>query len=105
MPEILVTDRSGVQRTVGAEVDRSVMEIVRDAGFDDMVALCGGCCACATCHVYVDPEFVDRIPPISEDESDLLDTSQHRTERSRLACQVQFTAALEGLRITIAPED
>ncbi len=105
MPEILVTDRSGVQQTVGAEVDRSVMEIVRDAGFDDMVALCGGCCACATCHVYVDPEFVDRIPPISDDESDLLDTSQHRTEHSRLACQVQFTAALEGLRITIAPED
>ncbi|MCI4592064.1 2Fe-2S iron-sulfur cluster-binding protein [Sphingobium sp. BYY-5] len=105
MPEIIVTDRAGKQATIAATSDRTVMETIRDAGFDDMVALCGGCCSCATCHVYVDPEFIDLLAPISEDENDLLDTSPHRNERSRLACQVQLTDSLSGLRVTIAPED
>lgn len=105
MPELIVTDRAGNQSTVTSAADLTVMEGIRDAGFDDMTALCGGCCACATCHVYVDPEFSDQLPPISEDENDLLDTSNHRNGQSRLSCQVQLTNALSGLRVTIAPED
>lgn len=81
------------------------MEVIRDNGFDELLALCGGCCSCATCHVFVDPAYADRVEPISEDESDLLDSSGHRTAQSRLSCQVVVTPALDGLTVTIAPED
>lgn len=81
------------------------MELVRDSGFDELLALCGGSCSCATCHVYVDEAFMDRLPPVSEVESDLLDSSEHRGPRSRLSCQVKLAAALDGLRVAIAPED
>jgi 2Fe-2S ferredoxin len=105
MPELNVVARDGTQTTIEAPADATVMEAIRDAGFDELLALCGGCCSCATCHVFVDPAFADALPPISEDESDLLDGSDHRTEYSRLSCQVQMTEALSGLRVTIAPED
>ncbi|MDF8333338.1 2Fe-2S iron-sulfur cluster-binding protein [Novosphingobium cyanobacteriorum] len=105
MPKLIVVDRSGAEKTVDADAGLSVMEAIRDNGFDELLALCGGCCSCATCHVYVDPAFADKISPMSEDESDLLDSSDHRNETSRLSCQVQLTDALEGLRVTIAPED
>lgn len=105
MPKLIVVDRSGAEKTVEAAAGLSVMEAIRDNGFDELLALCGGCCSCATCHVYVDPAFADKVSPISEDENDLLDSSDHRNETSRLSCQVQLTDALDGLRVTIAPED
>ena len=64
MPELIVTDRTGTETSVDSPADRTVMEVIRDAGFDDMLAFCGGCCSCATCHVFVDPEFADQLPPI-----------------------------------------
>lgn len=105
MPKIVVVNRAGEEKTVEADAGLSVMEAIRDNGFDELLALCGGCCSCATCHVYIDPEFADKVAPMSEDENDLLDSSDHRNETSRLSCQVQLTSALEGLRVTIAPED
>ena len=66
------------------------MEVIRDAGIDELLALCGGCCSCATCHVHVDPDFAARLPPMSEDENDLLDSSDDRDETSRLSCQIPF---------------
>jgi len=81
------------------------MEVIRNSGVDELRALCGGCCSCATCHVYVDPDFVAQFPEMNEDESALLDSSNHRTDTSRLSCQIRFTDALDGLRVTIAPED
>lgn len=105
MAKLIVVNRSGEEQTVEAENGLSVMEIIRDNGFDELLALCGGCCSCATCHVYVDPAFSDRLTVLSEDENDLLDSSDHRTERSRLSCQLTFSDALDGLRVTIAPED
>ena len=81
------------------------MEAVRDAGIDELLALCGGVCSCATCHVHVDYEFAAMLPEMSEDENDLLDSSSHRDERSRLACQIRLTDALSGLRVSIAEED
>ncbi|HEX7743488.1 MAG TPA: ferredoxin, partial [Sphingobium sp.] len=86
-------------------VGLSVMEVIRDNGFDELLALCGGCCSCATCHIYVDPAFADKLPTISEDESDLLDSSEYRNETSRLSCQLVLKEEHEGLRVTIAPED
>ena len=81
------------------------MEIIRDAGFNELLALCGGCCSCATCHVYVDDGFAGRLPEMTADENDLLDSSDHRQANSRLSCQLTFTSALDGMRVTIAPED
>lgn len=105
MPIIYVTDRAGEQRAVEAKPGYSVMETIRDAGFDDLLALCGGCCSCATCHVIVDDGQLSLLPPMGEDEDDLLDSSDHRTPGSRLSCQLDVTDALDGLKVTIAPED
>lgn len=105
MPKLIVTTRDGAVQELNGETGLSVMEIIRDGGVDELLALCGGCCSCATCHVYVDPEFADKIAPMSEDEDDLLDSSDHRTPQSRLSCQVPFSAALDGLKVTIAAED
>ena len=105
MPQLWVTTREGQETAIEAPAGRSVMEAIRDGGFDELLALCGGCCSCATCHVYVDPAFADRLPPISADENDLLDGSSHRNALSRLSCQLTFSDALAGLKVRIAPED
>lgn len=105
MPRLIVTTREGEMREVAGESGLSVMEVIRDAGFDELLALCGGCCSCATCHGHVAPEWTDRMPPLSEDENDLLDSSSDRNETSRLSCQLPFSDALDGLVVTIAAED
>ncbi len=81
------------------------MEAIRDAGVDELMAICGGGCSCATCHVYVDPEFAARLSPQGSDENDLLDCSDNRKETSRLSCQLRITPDVDGLRVAIAPED
>ena len=105
MPKLIVTTRSGETREVEAQPGLTVMEAIRDNGFDELLALCGGCCSCATCHVHVDPEFTAMLPPMSEDENDLLDSSDDRDESSRLSCQIPFTPELDGLKVRIAEED
>ena len=105
MPKLVVVNRAGEEKEIEASAGVSVMEAIRDNGIDELLALCGGCCSCATCHVHVDPAFKDRLPAMSEDEDDLLESSDHRDENSRLGCQVPFTADLDGLRVTIAQED
>jgi len=105
MPKINIIDRSGNSKEVEAEAGLTLMEIIRDDGFDELLALCGGCCSCATCHVHVDPSFADKLPEMTEDESDLLDSSDHRNETSRLSCQIEMTDALDGVTVTIAQED
>lgn len=105
MPTLTIVTRAGTESTVEAADGLTVMEAIRDNGFDELLALCGGCCSCATCHVHVDPAFADRLPPIGEDEDDLLESSDHRDAYSRLSCQIPLTADLDGLRVTIAAED
>lgn len=104
MPSLTVTDTKGATRTVSAAPGRSVMEAIRTNGFDDLLALCGGCLSCATCHVYVDPADFARVGPPHADELDLLEGSSELREYSRLSCQIPFTDALDGLRVTIAKE-
>jgi 2Fe-2S ferredoxin len=104
MPEIIVTTREGDELNVEAAIGVSVMEAIRDSGIDELLALCGGVCSCATCHVYVD-EAPDELPVMSADEDDLLESSGHRNERSRLSCQIRIVEGLSGLRVTVAPED
>jgi 2Fe-2S ferredoxin len=105
MPKLIVVTREGEELTFEGETGLSVMEIIRDNGVDELLALCGGCCSCATCHVHVAADFDGPLPPMGEDENDLLDSSDHRNAQSRLSCQIPFTEALDGLRVTIAPED
>ena len=105
MPKLIVVDRAGTEKTIDAQTGLTLMEAIRDNGFDELLALCGGCCPCATCHVYVDPAFADKLPPMSEDENDLLESSDHRNDTSRLSCQVPLTAEMEGLKVSIAAED
>lgn len=105
MSELVILTREGDERRVDGRPGMAVMEIIRAAGFDELLALCGGCCSCATCHVYVDGGFLERLPPMSADEDDLLDSSDHRTPASRLSCQIPFSDELNGLRVTIAPAD
>lgn len=103
--QIYVTDQSGAERAVAGKEGLSLMENVRGAGFDQLLALCGGCLSCATCHVYVHPDFAAALPRMSDDENDLLDSSAHRRPDSRLSCQIPVTKRLDGLRVTIAPAD
>ena len=105
MANLIVVQRDGSEMTLAGQNGLSVMEIIRDGGVDELLALCGGCCSCATCHVYVDPAFADKIAAMSEDENDLLESSDHRNETSRLSCQIPFSDALDGLRVTISQED
>lgn len=105
MPKLIVTNREGETSEIDVEDGLTVMEAIRDNGFDELLALCGGCCSCATCHVYVDPAFKDKLPAMSEDEDDLLESSEHRNETSRLSCQVPLTGELDGMKVTISPED
>ncbi len=105
MPKLLVTTQDGVGVAIEAESGLSVMEIIRPRFPDDLLALCGGSCSCATCHVYVDPSFADKLPPIGEIERELLDSSAHVQGASRLSCQLPFNDALDGLKVTIAPEE
>ena len=105
MPKLTVVTRAGEERTVEAIDGLSLMEAIRDNGFDELLALCGGCCSCATCHVHVDDEFLAMLPPMTADEDDLLDSSDDRDAGSRLSCQIPFVDELDGLKVRIAEED
>lgn len=102
---LLVAERDGTEHEIKGQIGWTLMESIREAGLSELTAMCGGCCSCATCHVYVAPDFLDRLPPIGEDEGDLLDGSGNRNEFSRLSCQVPITSDLEGMKVQIAPED
>ncbi len=105
MAKITVISRNGEGREVEAEDGLSLMEVIRDNGFDELLALCGGCCSCATCHVHIDPAFAEKLPKMGEDENDLLDSTDHRDATSRLSCQIPVSDELDGLIVTIAAED
>jgi len=105
MPKLIIVDRAGAETVISGAAGLSIMETVRAAGIDELMALCGGGCACATCHVYVDLAFESKLPKLGEDENDLLDSSNHREPASRLSCQIPLTADLDGMRVIIAPED
>ena len=101
MPKLIVVTRDGEEREIDGEAGLSVMEVIRDAGIDELLALCGGCCSCATCHVHVDPAFADTLPAIGPDEDDLLDSTSDRDATSRLSCQIKVVDELDGLTVKI----
>ncbi|PZO85378.1 MAG: ferredoxin [Micavibrio aeruginosavorus] len=100
--KIIVTDQDGAVHELEAIEGWRVMEIIKDHGLP-IKAECGGCCACGTCHVYVDDEWVDKLYPMRDDEQDALDTAFDVTDRSRLSCQIIMSEELDGLKVTLAP--
>jgi ferredoxin, 2Fe-2S len=104
MALIKVTDRDGVEHDIDGNTSFTLMENLRDLDYG-VAAICGGMCSCATCHVYVDPEWLARLPAPHSDETDMLrDLSTYR-ENSRLSCQVKFNAGLAGLKVRIADDE
>ncbi len=100
--KIIVTDQDGKVHELEAIDGWRVMEIIRDHGLP-IKAECGGCCACATCHVYVDEGWRDRLYPMRDDEQDALDLAPAVQDNSRLSCQILMSEALDGLKVTLAP--
>ncbi len=106
MLQFTLQTRDGSLHRIEGRQGISLMEHIRDAGFDELMALCGGCQSCATCHVYVNDLPADvQLPEPSIDEDELLDGSDHRQTASRLACQVKFDARMDGIRVVVAPPD
>jgi 2Fe-2S ferredoxin len=103
MAKIHVTDREGAEHELEATSGWSVMEIIRENDLP-IEAACGGCCACATCHVYVDPAWQAKLEAASDEEDRMLDEAYQDQENSRLSCQISFTDTLDGLKVTLAPE-
>ena len=99
MPSITFTDSTGTSRTVEAEAGSTVMETAIRHRIPEIVAECGGACACATCHVYVDDAFMAVVGKPSGMEEDMLDFAHEVKPNSRLSCQIKVTPALDGLRI------
>lgn len=105
MTQINVVTRTGTGHVLNVEAGLKVMQVLRD---NDMgvLAICGGSVSCATCHIYVDADWVDRLPPAKDYEIDLIeDLEGYREGASRLSCQIVFTPELDGLKVTVAPEE
>ena len=103
MPKLIVTTREGETSEIDVSDGLTVMEAIRDNGFDELLALCGGCCSCATCHVRVTPEWLDKTGRATEAEQDLIDFESGTDDRSRLSCQVEMSDELDGLVVEVAP--
>lgn len=105
MADMLVTDLDGVEHRIQGRAGVSIMETLREVEWGTP-AICGGMCSCATCHVFVEPEWAGRLPAAQPDEKELLqELVGYDPAASRLSCQVKFEESLDGIRMTIAPED
>lgn len=100
--KIFVTDLGGVEHELEGLDGWRVMEIIRDHGLP-IKAECGGACSCATCHVYVDPAWIDKLHDKTDEEEDMLDEAIDVEDNSRLSCQILMNEELDGLRVTLAP--
>ena len=98
--KITVTDRDGNKQILEADTNSTLMETIRDEGID-IEAACGGCCACATCHVYVKEEWLDKLPSKEDGEEDMLDMAFEPKQNSRLSCQLIVSDELDGLVVNI----
>ncbi len=97
MPRITYIEHNGTEHTVDVAVGLTVMEGAVNNNVPGIEADCGGACACSTCHAYVNPDWVEKLPAREDMEEDMLDFAYEPNARSRLTCQVQVTAELDGL--------
>jgi ferredoxin, 2Fe-2S len=101
MPKIVFIEPGGGRREVDAPLGVTLMEAARQHGVRGVVAQCGGACACATCHVYIEPAGLAKLGPREEMEEGMLETAWEPRDNSRLSCQIQITADLDGLEVTV----
>jgi len=101
--KILATDRDGKEIEIEGRDNWTIMEMLREAGLP-ITAECGGACACATCHVYVAEEWVEKLIPATDMEVDMLDMALAVQPNSRLSCQLTCSEELDGIKVTLAPE-
>ena len=101
MPVISFLTADGVRRDIDAPLGLSLMEVARQHGVAGVVAQCGGACACATCHVYIEPARLTELEAPEEMELGMLDGAWERRPNSRLSCQIAVTAGLDGLQVTV----
>ncbi|MEI7443867.1 MAG: 2Fe-2S iron-sulfur cluster-binding protein [Burkholderiales bacterium] len=101
MPKVVFIAHDGARHEVDAVDGESLMRAAVDNGVPGIDADCGGMCACATCHVFVDPAWSGRLAPPNTQENEMLNFTAERRETSRLACQIPVTAALDGLTVTM----
>ena len=104
MPKITYIEHSGKSHTIEVAKELTVMEGAVQNNIPGIDADCGGACACATCHIYVDEKWINKIPKIESAEEDMIDVAFEPNKFSRLGCQIQITSALEGLEVELAPE-
>ena len=103
MGKVNVKDREGKIHPLQSDYGMTLMEIIRDAGLD-IEAACGGCCACATCHIYVEKEWLPKLENILSEEESMLDQAFNVEKNSRLACQIEFNEKIDGINIELAKE-
>ncbi|WP_193369499.1 2Fe-2S iron-sulfur cluster-binding protein [Pelagibius marinus] len=101
--KVKVTDREGGNHELPFQEGDTLMQVLTEEDLG-VRAECGGCCACATCHVYVGAQWLEKLPAQSEEELSMLDEAFDVAPTSRLSCQVLMTAALDGMEVTIAPD-
>lgn len=104
MPNIQVTDLSGAVSTLNAKSGETLMEALRDNGYSEIEAVCGGVCSCSTCHVYIEGDWFDKVGDRNEDESQLVNSTDSFKSNSRLSCQVTVTDDMDGMAVTIAQQ-
>jgi 2Fe-2S ferredoxin len=105
MAEMIVTDRDGIEHRIDGRVGVSIMETLREVEWGT-AAICGGMCSCATCHIYIDESWQDRLPAAQPDEKELLqELVGYDPAKSRLSCQVHFEESLDGLSFEIALDE
>jgi len=104
MARMIVVDRDGKEHEIEVKTGLKIMEILRELDYG-VAAICGGLCSCATCHIYIDEQWVGRLPKRQSDELELLtELADYREATSRLSCQVDFTEALSGIKVTVAAD-
>ena len=101
--KIKVIDRDGNKHELEGDSNSTLMEILRDSDLD-IEAACGGCCACATCHVYINDQWLEKISPKDDDEESMLDQAFDVKNTSRLSCQISLSDELDGIELEIAKE-
>ena len=105
MPTITYITVDGVRHSVNVENGYSVMEGAINNNIDGIVAECGGACACATCHAYIDESWLDKLAPMDDMEDSMLDAAFERQDNSRLTCQIEVSDDLDGLIVQVAEND
>jgi 2Fe-2S ferredoxin len=102
MPKIVFQDSEGNTSEVEAKVGHTLMETAVDNNVDGILAECGGACACATCHSYIDAAWLLKLPEMDDMEDAMLDSALDRRDNSRLCCQIEITDELDGLVVRVA---